>query len=336
MGVKERIMKLRMLLLPLALVAVLTAACDKDGKNGHDADVQDDHVETADPDAEADGEPPVDEEVEDGVEGIDEGVEDVPVDPPADDAEADAAEDPPDIDALDGTDEVELNAAGPLCEALAEAYCDYLTACCTAEELLGLPEPVDCSDPASSAYFDACYASYAPYVDNATVQIYDAALPGCLAIFSDMASSCPAFNAAPSGKPWYMDSGCSEIVRGLIDPGGHCESSEQCSGSYYCDTSVSPSVCAARVALSGACTANAQCTAGNVCAGGTCRAAVASGGACDEDADCNLGLYCDASAGNRCAAMLGAGSPCDETADACEGLCIAGTPSTCASFCDGL
>ena len=326
-------MMLRMLIVLLALGMVFMAACDKDGKNGHDADVLDDHVETADPDADADGEPPADGEADDGAEGVDEGGEDVPVDPPADDA--DAPEDAPGDDAADGTDETGLNAAGPLCEAMAEAYCDYLTSCCTDDELLGLPDPIDCDDPASSAYFDACYASYAPYVDNATVQIYDAALPGCLAIFSDMASSCPAFNAAPSGKPWYMDSGCSEIVRGQVDPGGHCESSEQCAGSYYCDASVSPSVCAARVALSGACTANAQCTPGNVCAGGTCRAPVAEVAACDEDDDCNLGLYCDASAGNRCAEMLDAGSPCDETADACEGLCIAGTPSTCASYCDG-
>jgi hypothetical protein len=300
-----------------AALACCLVSCNGGG-NGEDADAGDPAAEDA----------AADDAFPDPVEGDQEIPEDV---------QADEGQDIADVPA----EEIEENAASVFCLQMTDAFCDYVTACCNADEQSALAAlVVDCAAPEGSAFFHACYDGIGPYVVDGTAEIYDAAVPGCLAIFSDMASSCPDFNAAPMNRTWYMDAGCSEVVRGLLSPSEDCYDSEQCPGSgtssYYCDLGSSPSTCQPRKTQGTACTVNDECMAGDVCVSDACSAHSSADGPCDEDDDCDLGTYCDVDGGAVCREMLDAGTECDTTDDLCAGRCMEGDPPTCAAFCDGI
>jgi hypothetical protein len=334
-------MKQALLIFMLAGFAVFSAACDGDGNGEEDADAAPDMEQDTDVETEDDSEVPPDVPVdEDGVEeedGADVQEDDAAPDAPdlADgddplDVPVDEIEDTADIEDIPEEEIVE-NDATALCDDLTTALCTYISGCCTADEQTQVASFVSCSAIRAGTFWNDCYAGYGPYIVDGTATIYDAAVPGCLAVFYDLASSCPSFNAAPFHKPWYMNLGCSEIVRGTYSPSQECESSEQCAGQYYCDFSASPAVCTARGAIGGACGLNDACRRGYVCVGGLCAEPSNDGGDCDEHGDCNLGLYCDS--GGACRIMLASGQSCSESDDFCEGDCVT---SSCQDTCNGL
>jgi len=328
------------LVLMLAGFATMAAACDGDGNGDEDTDAAPDQIEEdTDGEVEEDGELPPDVPVdEDGTDAEDGDGQDVQEDDAAPDApDSDAPADTPEDEIEDTTDitdvptdEIVENDATALCDDMAEALCAYIADCCTADDQTRVASFVNCDNARAGTFWNDCYSGYGPYVVDGSATIYDAAVPGCLAVFYDLATSCPAFNAAPFHKPWYMNLGCSEIVRGTYSPSQECDSSEQCAGQYYCDHSASPAVCTARSAIGGSCGLNDACRSGYVCVGGLCAQPSNDGESCDEHGDCNLGLYCDS--GGACRPMLAAGQSCSESNDFCEGFCQSGS---CVATCNG-
>lgn len=304
----------------LGLVLIVTAACDGDDNGGPDVtiDMIGDDVRQDDT-----GEDRVEEE-----EGMD-AVE-VEEDMPSDGAE----------DVLDAADiieiEVEENEASEMCEGMADAFCDYIKACCTMDERDDIASLIVCDDLRGSAFFLDCYARIGPYVSDGTAEINVAAVPGCLAIFWDMSLTCPDFNSAPMHWPWYMETGCSRVVRGFLSPSEECDATPQCTGDYYCDVSLSPSVCRAKVERGGACSANEACMPGDVCIFEVCLQPSEPGGNCDDGGDCGVGLYCDEEGGSVCRELLSEGEECDGADDLCEGRCLDGDAPGCSHFCDGM
>jgi hypothetical protein len=326
-------MKQALLYLVAAGFVVFAAACDGDGNGDEDTDAAPDMPGDTDAEVEDDGELPPDVPVEeDGVDGEDGA--DVQEDDAAPDTPEDVIEDEVE-DAADAEDvpedEIVENEATALCDDLEAALCTYISGCCTADEQTQVASYVSCSHMRAGTFWSDCYGGYGPYILDGSAVIYDAAVPGCLAVFYDLAVSCPAFNTAPFNKPWYMNLGCSEIVRGTYSPSQECDSSEQCAGQYFCDFSASPAACTPRAAIGGSCGLNDACRRGYVCVSGLCAEPSNDGGGCDEHGDCNLGLYCDS--GGACRAMLAAGQSCTESSDYCEGDCVSGS---CEATCDGL
>ena len=238
---------------------------------------------------------------------------------------------PSDGDAGEGETPMDASA---LCLTLTEAYCEYILGCCSAGERALLAAAVDCGRPSESAFFHDCYVRYASYVGDGTAVIDESSLPECLAIFDGMASSCPDFQALPIQKEWYMEMGCGAAVRGTLDPGAECESSEQCAGSYYCDAEAATAACLPRGAAGAECGDNDECMPGGVCIAGECASPSRAGDLCDDEGDCNQGLYCNTGYG-ICSGLLDAGVECDPAADLCAGRCPDAEPHTCVAFCDG-
>ncbi|MFH1438671.1 MAG: dickkopf-related protein [Pseudomonadota bacterium] len=315
----------KMCLIVLA-VLLIAPACDGDGNGNGDADATDvpaDDAALDDAAGDADGDADVeDEEIEDDMQDV---VGDVPAE--------DADEDVPDVQ------EEEIPAATLLdefCTDVAEAVCDYITGCCTRTEEEALISFIDCSDPGDSSFFHACYDDLASFVVDGSVQVYEGAIPGCVGMFTGLATDCPNFNASFLHREWYIQAGCSEVLRGALSPSEDCYDSEQCQGSYYCDKSEEPYTCAPKPGAGGACEDNAMCMTNNVCVNGECASPSARGGLCDEDGDCTLGLYCDADAGGLCRSMLPAETECDTESDYCEGMCEDGDPGSCVDYCNGV
>ena len=312
----------KMCLMLLAALMLIVPACDGDGNGNGDADATDMPADDAagdDADDDADVE---DEDVEDDMQDV---VGDVPVE--------DAGPDASDVQ------EEEIPAATLLdefCTDVAEAVCDYITGCCTRTEEEALISFIDCSDPGDSSYFHACYDDLASFVVDGSVQVYEGAIPGCVGMFAGLATDCPNFNASFLHKEWYIQAGCSEVLRGALSPSEDCYDSEQCQGSYYCDTEASPSTCQPKPGVGDDCTDNAMCMTNNVCINGACANPSARGGLCDEHGDCHTGLYCDEGAGGLCRAMFVAEAECDTDSDYCEGMCEAGDPGQCIDYCNGV
>ena len=307
-------------LILLAALMLCVPACDGDGNGGDDADAVDMPAEDLAQDEAAN------EDAEDILETEDEGevVGDVPVEDAGGDASDVQEEEPGDSLFRD------------FCVDIAEAVCDYITGCCTRIEEEALIGFIDCSDPGDSSYFHECYDDLVSFVVDGSVQVYEGAIPGCVGMFSGLATDCPNFNASFLHKAWYIEAGCSEVLRGALSPSEDCYDSEQCQGSYYCDTSEEPYTCAPKPGTGEACEDNAMCMTNNVCINGECANPSARGGLCDEDGDCHTGLYCDADAGGLCRAMLVADTECDIEDDICEGMCEDGDPSQCADYCNGV
>jgi len=242
-----------------------------------------------------------------------------------------------DVDGVDLVDadleEEEItDPARDLCLQLTEAYCGYINRCCTTTEKIILESVIDCGNPESSAYFIECYNSIATFIQNGTAVIYESAIPGCLAMFEDIATSCPDFNSSPFNKKWYVDSGCSEVVRGTLSPNEDCYSHEQCAGNFYCDLESSPSKCTQRKGRGENCTQNYECNTGDVCVLGTCSTPSNEGADCDESDDCNLGFYCNSET-QKCESFLETGSNCSSDNDFCSGKCV---DEVCLHFCNGI
>jgi hypothetical protein len=300
---------------PWLCALVFLWACDCKGGGGPDVTLD---MRADDSREESEGENGDEEETE-GIDGEEGDLED----PSDEDLDAQ------DVEAI----EVEDNAGTDFCERLAEAFCDYVTACCDEGEREILAPLVDCDSPLAGSFFLDCYAGLGPHVSDGTAEIYEEAISGCLALFWDMEMRCPDFNAAPSQKPWYKASGCSEVARGTLSPSEACAASVQCDGPYYCDESSDEGACTPQSGDGAPCVGDEACLPGLACVFETCGEPSAESGNCDGDGDCRIGLYCDEEGGSRCLPMLQEDESCVTDDDVCAGRC-AGT--SCVGFCDGL
>ncbi len=164
----------------------------------------------------------------------------------------------------------------------------------------------------------ACYGAISPYLDDGTVLLGDSAA------FSACADFLATATCDDLGR--QADDPCEGVLIGTVDPGGLCDSNDQCVGDSFCDKP-DPSMCGtctAEKADGAACTSADECMSARCAMGGTCQPLVAVGGTCDVTADCLGDSFCDDTGQCATQGAWAVGSPCSSVIE------------DCGSFQDGL
>jgi hypothetical protein len=113
-----------------------------------------------------------------------------------------------------------------------------------------------------------------------------------------------------------LPAACDPVPGPTINGGG-CGASLQCMSGHCEKGSNSCGTCAPRQAANGACTIDAGCIKGLVCAAQKCVVPRELGNDCDPSNPCRSSLYCDKNT-RKCATRVGAGSPCGSDGNACD------------------
>ncbi len=132
------------------------------------------------------------------------------------------------------------------------------------------------------------------------------AVAGCLQAYDDATCSTVVDNSR-----------CDAVIPGLVQDGGACFSTGECTTGLYCDTSTTcPGVCKPHVAIGQPATLSEQCVPEAFVAGGVCVARVALGQSCASPAgqqrlECVAGGRCDSSSICVAQTLAGVGEDCE-------------------------
>jgi hypothetical protein len=155
-----------------------------------------------------------------------------------------------------------------------------------------------------------CQGELAPYVDDGTVVLADAATYQACAEWVASAS-CDDITARGVANP------CDDLLIGTVEPGGLCESDSQCAGDAYC-RQLDETTCGTCTALAvdgASCSSDDECLSErcNELAVNECQPLSAEGEECSASGDCQGNLFCSAST-NECIPepSWAVGSPCGD------------------------
>lgn len=177
---------------------------------------------------------------------------------------------------------------------LAQAYCERVFACCTADELalfevmpsLG-PPPAVTTEAQCRAHIQAFIEALnvlgvlKPFIDAGEIVYDEARRDACNAALAAMA--CTEFN---KHTLLIATGGHCLPIRGTIEDGGACVLAQACK-SGYCGGA---GTCGPRPGVGQACAG--ECADGAWCDAGTCAAKEPNGSACGRDEEC-VSEFCD-------------------------------------------
>jgi hypothetical protein len=259
----------------------------------------------------------------------------------------------PDAAADEGNDEDNDEAiialtAEEYCATYFDAFCLYLSGCCTSGErdndMMAMLFPVpmdDCTIPSTSSIYTDCVVAVSQSVVDGMIILDGASFPGCREALTQTVSGCPNL-----GVFWQLftvtwKDHCSDMIIGLVDQGSVCsEGSNECRQGLYC----TEDTCMPTASPGEECDSDAQCGPGTTCFGSpvlSCLPPAQIDEPCVQYYNCDTGLYCESDT-NRCTLQFGPGSLCtftDLMDRACEGMCLIDegmTDGECQDFCNGI